>query len=193
MTTIVGVQTPTYAVLGADTQITYGERAFRGDGQAKIINKNGVLIGIAGDAYAGQILSYLWSPPAPKSIRDIDNFVASQVVPSMRSILSNNGYDPDKDRGNEGGIDILLAVEGRLYQLANDLTYFRDKDGFYAIGSGGDIALGFLYAKKSSLEGSDTVINRTVRSAIAASSHFDINTGGAVDILISRPKEKAKK
>jgi ATP-dependent protease HslVU (ClpYQ) peptidase subunit len=190
VTTIVGIQTATYAILGSDTQITYGERAFCGDGQNKILNRNGIIFGVAGDAYAGQILSHLWSAPTLKSTKDLDGFVASVIVPSMRSVLSNNGYDPDKERGNDGGIDILLAISGRLYQLASDLTYFRDKNGFHAIGTGGDFSLGYLYSKKNVLEGTETTVAKTIRSAIQAASHFDINTGGGVDILYSRPKVK---
>jgi ATP-dependent protease HslVU (ClpYQ) peptidase subunit len=192
MTTIIAIQGDGYAIMGADTQVTYGERAFRGDGQNKIKEKNGLIFGTAGDAYPGQILNFLWIPPINKMNKDPDSFIAEVVIPSMKSILNSNGYDPDKERSADSGVDILLAYEGRVYQLASDFTYLRDKEGLYAIGSGGDYALGYLYAKRESMFSTELVLNRTLRAAIQTSMHFDLNTGGTIDTLMSRNSKLVK-
>ena len=165
MTTIIGVQHQWGVEMAADSQITWGDRPMNAFGVNKIINRNGYLIGAAGESRITDFICYEWKPLKPPQSGDMYVFVASRLTPQLRKALTDANIE---FKGAE--FTILLAVKGQLFIISSDLTVVRDEDGLYGIGTGGDYALGALHA------------GATVEQAVMIAMRLDINTGGVVQI-----------
>lgn len=190
MTTIVGVQGRDWAVLAGDNQTTYGEVAFKGTSKGKIKTFGTLAIGTSGDGIACQILMNLWKPQTKPSYKDPDLYLAEVLIPSMKAVLDNNGYEADKEHKKEdGGVDTLLVVGTKLYLLASDFTFMTDKRGIYGVGSGSSYAMGYLWSRRDEVIKTQRLAQTLARKAVHAAMEFDINTGGEVDVvLLSKPK-----
>lgn len=165
MTTIIGVQHQWGVEMAADSQVNWGERPVYAFGVDKIINRDGYLIATAGDGRISEIVMYTWKPPRPTFTSDGYNFMVTKVVPSLRKALIDNGWE----KGNDN-FDIIIAAKGQVFAITSDFSVVRDEEGFYGIGTGGDYAVGALYA------------GAQVEDAVMIGIKLDINSGGAVQI-----------
>ena len=147
MTTIVGVVKNGHVILGADSLVTSGVRKHIHSKMPKIINNNGYLIGGAGDVEACDILMYMWIPPVPTIAqrKNLYKYMITEIVPSMREALEENGYKPDTS-DKEAGFETLIAFDGELFSIGDDFSVLMDETGIYGVGSGSPFALGALHA-----------------------------------------------
>ncbi len=84
MTTLCAVQTPDYAVLAADSQITEDNLRTISITTPKIVSVGKYLLGITGDTRPGDILTYNWKPPAYRG-GDPIRFMGRSVIPLIES------------------------------------------------------------------------------------------------------------
>jgi ATP-dependent protease HslVU (ClpYQ) peptidase subunit len=145
MTTIVGIVKNGHVIMGADSLVTAGNSKFSHPQMLKIINNNGYLIGGAGDVTACDIFMYMWIPPMPNALqrKNIYKFMITNVVPSMREALEENGYKVDPS-DKESGFEMLLALDGEIFQIGDDFSVLMDKTGIYGVGSGSPWAVAAL-------------------------------------------------
>ena len=158
MTTIIGIQYPDKVLMIADSRVTDDSgRIYSHPQMKKIIDKNGYLIGGAGEVAPCDIAMHLWTPPKPTS-KDKENvyeFVIKKVMPSLRKALVDNGYNFDEptDRSKDGlRFQLLIAVAGELFDISDDLSVCISGDGLYGVGSGAPYALGALKVKAKPLK-----------------------------------------
>jgi ATP-dependent protease HslVU (ClpYQ) peptidase subunit len=186
VTTIVGIQGDGWSVLASDSMINSGSQPFFAKGMEKLFERSDYLLGIAGDAVAIDILKCLWKPPRSAKPTDLDYYLTTKVIPSLRASCSLNGYDLQKDKKDDpdAGFELLLSLKGRIWQISSDdFGWLRDRRGLYAIGSGGQIALGVLAALDTR---SVTSALKAARKAIEVACNYDINTGGEVQVLTQK-------
>lgn len=167
MTTIVALQGGTVATIGAESYTTYGDRPFFHKDVKKIIRSGKWLIAAAGDANACDLITNVWKPPTPRGNKAMHEFVATNVIKSLRKMLAENGY---QQQPKDDGFDLLLAINGEVFQITNDFTLLRTATGIYGIGSGADYAVGALMAGAS------------VEEAMKIAIKLDINSGGPIQI-----------
>lgn len=182
MTTIVGIEGNGWAVMAADSQITDDNLKIISTDTPKLIKFKDIIIGLRGDARPGDIIAYNWKPP--KISGDIQTWVVGKMIPSMIKSLDKFGYDW---KNNEAEFNFLVCVKGKIFDIGSDMSISRSNYKIHAIGSGGNIALGYLYAKYdeiSLLKGSQAVAEK----AIEASSLFDIHTSGPIQIEVWKNK-----
>jgi ATP-dependent protease HslVU (ClpYQ) peptidase subunit len=146
MTTIVGVVKNGHVIMGADSLVTAGTNKHIHPQMAKIINNNGYLLGGAGDVAACDIFMHLWIPPMPNASqrKNLYKYMITDVVPSMKEALEENGYKIDKE-DKDSGFEILLAVDGELFNISDDFSVLMDQTGIYGVGSGAPFAMGALH------------------------------------------------
>jgi len=146
MTTIVGLVKNGHVIMGADSLVTAGSRKYVHPGMPKIVSNNGYLIGGAGDVAPCDILMYIWVPPVPTVTqrKNLYKFMITDVVPSMKECLDEEGYKPDPS-DKEAGFDLLIAFDGEIFNIDSDFCVLMDETGIYAIGSGAHFALGSLH------------------------------------------------
>jgi hypothetical protein len=64
---------------------------------------------------------------------------------AARTCFREGGFARKKDEQEEGG-HFLVGVRGRLFEIESDYQVGESLDGYAAIGSGDDVALGALFA-----------------------------------------------
>ena len=181
MTTITGVQLIDYAVLVADSQITEDNLVTLAVTTPKIIEVGKFLIGISGDTRPGDILSYNWKPPIYRG-EDPVQFMGKKVIPSISQAFTDNNYDYNKE-SKDGGFDYLIAFNGNIFRIACDLSFFQADHGAYGIGSGGQLALGYLYSViKPDMD--LAYAKRHARRAVEIASVLDANTGKPLQLVV---------
>lgn len=92
-----------------------------------------------------------------------DAWLIDSFVPMLRRLFGKEGFLAKKDEREEGG-EMLVALAARLFVVQSDFSVLEPLDGYTAIGSGADVALGALYANR----GSPAI---RVQKAVAAAAH----------------------
>ncbi len=151
MTTIIGIQHNKGCILVADSLITDDTgRKYSHPDMKKLVERGQFIIGGSGDWTICNIVQHHWTPPTPtaKDRQDLYHFMVKRVVPSLRQCLIEHGYNFDDNNGKKEGesFHFLLAVNGIIFDVDQELSVTMNSDGVYAVGSGGDFALGALYA-----------------------------------------------
>jgi ATP-dependent protease HslVU (ClpYQ) peptidase subunit len=151
MTTIVGVQYDGFCELVADSLVSDDSgRTWVHPDMTKINRRGSFLIAGSGEVAPCDIAQHIWKPPVPdeKDKRNIYHFMITKAMPSLRECLKSNGYDFDAgdDKDTSSRFQFLMAVNGELFDIGDDLSVMRSADGYYGVGSGAQIALGALHA-----------------------------------------------
>jgi len=194
VTTIVGVQGPSWAVVGSDSRVTedYGRTYTIARGGSKVTRNRKYLLGAAGDMRALNILAYSFRPPDPQLYVDsrLDRFITSDFVPALRDCFEKQGYTQHRPESGpaESGAQVLCVVNGSIYIIGEDYSWVRDVVGLYGMGTGGDFAVGVLHALLP--EGTKDVdkAKAAVRTALAVASKLDSGSGPPFNLMLqNRP------
>lgn len=142
MTTVIGIQGPTWAVVGADTRVIDNERIFAlPSGAGKIIRNSDYIVALAGDFAPAQIFAHqvkFPKPPAYTTVDALDKFITQKFLPTIKLAYTEAGYLPT----GEEGAELIVALHGTIYNIGTDSTWARDKRGIYGIGTGSAYAIG---------------------------------------------------
>ena len=184
MTAIVGIQLKNAAVLAADSRITSDDKPYTAKGIRKVITKGEYIYAFAGDDQAASIAEYLWVPPKVSRTMDADKFMMSKVLPSLRKAMIDNGYEPEA-ADKDAGFDALIAFNGIIYEISHYYSFSRDDGGFYAIGGGGNLALGAvaMVAPKTIKDAEEVAIK-----AIQISANYNTTVGGETQVTVQRSR-----
>ena len=197
MTTIIGIQGKGWGLIAADSLIVGGDQKFIASGMDKVVEKGEYVLAFAGDAIAGDIALHSWNAPKiPRGV-NLDKFMMTDLLPSLKQAYADYGYDPspksaDNDPKDGAGFDALICLRGKIYQIDNDFTWVRDDRGIYGVGSGSSYALGALARATLSPTNTRTAANEA-RKSIEISISFDINSGGKVKVITQREKQMSVK
>jgi ATP-dependent protease HslVU (ClpYQ) peptidase subunit len=181
MTTIVGLVKGANLTIGADSQVTDGDRKNNHTKMEKITKNNGYLIAGSGDSTPCDILQHIFVPPVPNANekKDLYKFMITKFVPAMREALEENGYKPTP--GDDSGFSMLIAYDGEMFDIGDDFSVLLNSDGIYGVGNGSKFAIGALYAGAS------------VEKALEIAATNDIYTSGPFQIVRQQKKAQTKK
>jgi ATP-dependent protease HslVU (ClpYQ) peptidase subunit len=192
MTTIIAVQGPGWAVVGSDSRITDEGRIYTmSKGYGKIVANDEYLFGAAGDMRAINILEHTFTPPDASGLygRELDAFITNDFVPALRKCFEDHGYadrtlGPETKEAASQGSMILVVVNGTIYELGEDYAWVKDATGLYGMGTGGDYAIGALYAYLPA-KGKLTVdtAKEIVKESLAIGAKLDSGSGGPFTVL----------
>jgi ATP-dependent protease HslVU (ClpYQ) peptidase subunit len=164
MTTIVGIQKKDRAIIAVDSRVTDDDgRIYSHPDMMKYAERGSFLIAGSGEVLPCDIVQNMWTPPrlllADKA--NIYKFMITKVMPSIREVLTKNGYNFDEAHDKKEGerFHFLIACNGELFDVDQELSVTRDARGYYAIGSGGPYALGALYMGASPLNALEVAAN----------------------------------
>ena len=151
MTTILGIEHEDSCTLIADNRVTDdGGRIYTHPVMKKLSQVGEFIIGGSGEVSPCDIAQHLWKPPTvtSKDRQDIYHFMISKAMPSLRECLKANGYNFDEDQEKNSGsrFQFLIAVNGELFDIDQDLAVMKSSNGLYGVGSGAAYALGALSA-----------------------------------------------
>ena len=121
----------------------------------------------------GQILQYNWTPPkytATKTNSGLDKFMRTKFIDSVKDAFRAGGYGSQvSGQEDEGGI-FIVGVCGRLFTIDEDFHVGENVVNYMAEGSGGQIALGALYATKNQKNP-----RLRLKAALEAASEFNMS------------------
>lgn len=164
-------------IMGADSAGTGGwSRTLRKD--PKVFIKNKMIFGFCGSFRMGQLLQFqLKVPDQPKKMDDFE-YMVREFVEALRKCLKDGGYSKISDNEEEGGT-FLVGYKGRLYRIDADFQVAESLDGYEALGSGEDLALGSLHTTNSLPMNS----RRRIRLALEAAAYFNVACAAPFVIL----------
>lgn len=148
MTTIIGVEYANRCVVLGDSRIVGDSKIYSHPEMVKVVTNGNYLVGVAGDVRALQVVLHTWKPPVllVKEKTDLFKFMVNKVAPSLKQLLTDAGLLDSKSAEKEFEISVIIGLNGNLFEIDSDFAVSRNSDGYYAIGTGGDYALGALYA-----------------------------------------------
>lgn len=194
MTTLVGIAGKDFVVMAADSAIVDNNRREISVQTPKIYEVNDYLIGFAGDVRAGQILHYQWKPPRYKTNIHPIEFMGNKIVPSIRSVLKENGFDLDADRQTSGedklSMSIFISFNAYMFAIDQSFTFNMSERGLFATGSGGDYALGYLYSLRQKNYRTSLLSKVAAERAVEIGCLLDINSSPPIKSEVQYRKVK---
>src|SRR5688572_9977749 len=184
MTTIAVVRKNGYAAIAADTMTKWGsgkETASYIVNNAKIFRVGESYLGVTGNATFQTILRDYFARPRvyAKFESPIEIFKTWQKLHSVLKqdyyLVAGHGED---DAIESSRMDVLIANARGIFGVAAHRTV-QEFSKFYAFGSGGDIALGVMYAMYDDPKKNAQDI---ARAAIEGAAEFDDSTGVPVTL-----------
>jgi ATP-dependent protease HslVU (ClpYQ) peptidase subunit len=188
MTCIVGLEHDGKVYIGGDSagsdgytlQIRADLKVFTKDGYTEDYAPVPWVMGFTSSFRMGQLLRYkLELPKIPKSAGDdLEGFMVTSFVDSVRTALRDGGWLRKAEERERGGT-FLVGVREQLFFIYDDLQVGRVVDGYAAVGCGDHLALGSLYATKSTPEPPTS----RILSALHAASHHSAGVQGPFAVV----------
>ena len=182
MTTIAVARKNGYAAIAADTMTKWGTGKETADyivNHAKIFQVGNTYLGVTGNATFQAILRDYFSRPRvyARFETPLEIFKTWQ---KLHAVLKQDYYlvagHGDEDAIESSRMDVLIANSRGIFGVAAHRTV-QEFSKFYAFGSGGDIAMGVLYA---TFNDPGRTAEEIVRFAIEGAAEFDDSTGAPV-------------
>ena len=151
MTTIIGIQHDGSCTLIADNRVTDDSgRIYTHPEMEKLTEIGPFIIGGSGEVSPCDIAQHLWKPPSLTAAdrKNVYHFMISKAMPSLRESLKANGYNFDESHDKDSGarFQFLIACNGEIFDVDQDLAVMKSSDGIYGVGSGSPYAIGALHA-----------------------------------------------
>lgn len=144
MTAIVGLVHDDRVLIGGDSAGVGGWTVtHRRD--CKVFVTGPYVLGFTTSYRMGQILRWRWEPPKPKPTENLDRFMCTTWIDSVREALKDGGW-AKKDSEQEKGGEFLVGIRGHLFSVDDDYQVGEQADGYDAVGSGATLSLGAFAA-----------------------------------------------
>jgi ATP-dependent protease HslVU (ClpYQ) peptidase subunit len=143
MTCIVAVATGRAVWMGGDSAYTVSDDVIR-LGPPKVTRRGPLVVGAAGSLRCANILHYDFTAPKRRRANPL-RYVACEVAAEFRRRLGASEGKDQLDGHSEWDGRALVGYVGRLFLLDSCFGVTELVDGYGAIGSGGEVALGSLY------------------------------------------------
>ena len=191
MTTILGIQAETFALICVDSRISsfdssgsaYQVNTLK-EGSGKVAVNGKYLLGAAGDVRAINILHHVFQPPIPAvnlKGKKLDQFFTAKFIPSLGQCFENEGYaipdKEDKEHMAEQASQILVVIHGSIYVVDGDYSWTSDSSGLYALGTGSSYALGALQALQGPSIATSQQAKKIALKAMTIAAKYDPYTG----------------
>lgn len=180
MTTLAAIQGDGWAVIGADSQATDDSGNLMKVVSGKIFHNGPALIGAAGSVRGINILQFGWKAPS-RTVKSTDQYVTRSFIPAMRKAFIEAGFDmkADSDVATNDN-ELIIAVGGVLYAIADDYSWERCQSGIYTAGSGGKYAHGALIVQAAHRASTPEQAEKFLHRAISAAISVDAFSGGEI-------------
>jgi len=176
MTAIVAIKHAGIVYMGGDSAGTT-DVAARVRVDPKVHKVGSTLIGYSGSFRSGQLLAHALAFPARPAKMSVEKFMVTLVADAVRTCLQT-GF---QDKTETVGPQLLIGYQGRIFNLYEDYQIEEIVEGYNAIGSGADIAIGVLYATAGSKK---TPVER-IECALQAAEKFCNSVRGPFKIIHS--------
>lgn len=172
MTCIVGIEHNGKVLIGGDSAGVAGySLTIRAD-EKVFTTCDTFAFGFTSSFRMGQLLRYKLQPPPFAEGLDLDQFMATSFIDSVRKVLFDGGFIETHDGAIRGGT-FLVGVRGRLYCVGGDFQVGRSAAGYDSVGCGFELALGALHATAAVKSA-----RRRAEAALEAAAQFSAGVAG---------------
>jgi ATP-dependent protease HslVU (ClpYQ) peptidase subunit len=171
VTAIVGLVHGGSVHLGGDSAGVGDHYSLQVRADAKVFATGPYVMGFTSSFRMGQLLR--WALKVPEPDNDLERFMATTFIDAVRDCLREGGW-LSKDSERETGGDFLVGIRGRLFAVQGDFQVAEMADGYAAVGSGYQLALGVLYATRTSRMRPE----RRLEVALEAAERFNAGVRG---------------
>ena len=182
MTTIAVVRKNGYAAIAADTMTKWGSGKETADyivNHGKIFRVGSTYLGVTGNATFQAILRDYFARPKVNAQFDTPLQIF-KTWQKLHAVLKQDYYlvagHGEDDAIESSRMDVLIVNPRGIFGVAAHRTV-QEFSKFYAFGSGGDIAMGVMYATYADPKRS---AEEVARLAIEGAAEFDDSTGAPV-------------
>jgi ATP-dependent protease HslVU (ClpYQ) peptidase subunit len=166
MTCIVGIAEGGEVWMGADSFFLAGGVVY--SGPSKLFRVGDFIIGGAGSWRTSELVGYCAKVQPPESGADIRRYLATDFAKALREAATEYGYMGQTEEGQQSiGYRILIGAQGCLFNFDGVLSHLYIPEGYAAIGSGAEVAMGSLYTTRGSEEGPRWRLERALEAAEA--------------------------
>ena len=156
----------------------------------KVFHKNNYIVGFCMSIRAADIVKEL--NDLPKDIKDTNDFreFRDEV---MRGMIEEGGCEPvgkDNDTMSHP-LELLVISPYGMWHMGSDYQILWIKEGYYAIGSGEEVAMGSLF--NSRVQESEDGLGAVKMAVSSAIKHINSCGGNACILSIDKIKTKPKK
>ena len=143
MTCIVGLVDGGRVWMGGDSA-SMGADSLEIRRDPKVCTRGEYAVGCTDSWRMAQLLRY--APGMPNPTGDLHRFMVMEFVDWMRTVYREAGWLAKETNGEERGGLFLVGVRGHLFTVEADHQVGEPYDRYSAVGTGGPVALGALYA-----------------------------------------------
>ena len=165
MTCIVGLVEKGIVHIGGDSASVSGWTS-RVTRLPKVFRRGPFLIGYTTSFRMGQLLQHSLVVPLQRDTDDM-RFMVTTFVECVRQLLKEKGVAKIESNAESGG-QFLVGYRKHLYSVQSDFQVNEMADGFDAVGSGCEYALGSLAVTR----GMKPVLR--LKQALSVSAHFNM-------------------
>ncbi len=144
MTCVIGLIERGRVYIGADSAAVAGWTR-RKTLLEKVFRRGPFLIGYTTSFRMGQLLEHQLQVPKQGERESDMSFMVNRFIEATRTLLKERGFSK-VESNNESGGQFLVGYRGRLYSVESDFQVGEMSEGFDAVGSGSEFALGAMSA-----------------------------------------------
>lgn len=170
MTCIVGLVHRGSVYIGGDSASVQGWTS-RVTRLPKVFRRGPFLIGYTTSFRMGQLLQFGLEARPQRDDEDDMEFMVTEVAERVRQLLKERGVAKVEANAESGG-QFLIGYRGRLFSVQQDFQVNEMADGYDAVGSGAEYALGAIRALDRSPPQS------RLKRALEISAHFNMGVSG---------------
>lgn len=186
MSCVVAIKEKGVVHMGADSAAVSGWNRYTRKDQ-KVFKKGDFLFGFTESFRLIQVLQYSFDPPKISRIGNIHQYLCTDFIAEVRTCLHAAGYTAEvKD---DKYPVCLVATQGRIFHIMNDLSVGERGSDFDAVGSGATSAIGSLYtSSKGSLSAKERLL-----LALESAAYQDMGVAPPFKLLSLPNLEKRRK
>lgn len=147
MTCVVGLVDKKTVYIGADSASVSGWTS-RITRLPKVFRRGPFLIGYTTSFRMGQLLEHALEVPLQGAETNDRRYMVTVFAETVRALLKERGVAKIEANTESGG-QFLVGYRGHLYSVQSDFQVNEMADGFDAVGSGAEYALGALAALRT--------------------------------------------
>jgi ATP-dependent protease HslVU (ClpYQ) peptidase subunit len=170
MTCVIGLVQAGKVYIGVDSAAVAGWTR-RQSLQKKVFRRGPFLIGYTTSFRMGQLLEHHLDVPRQRDNQTDMTYMVTEFVEAARKLFKEKGFSKVESNSESGG-QFLIGYKGELYSIEKDFQVGHIADGFDAVGSGSDFALGAMKALHR------TPAARRIRRALEIAAHFSMGVCG---------------
>ncbi len=144
MTCVIGIIDKDRVYIGADSAAVAGWTRRR-TLLHKVFRRGPFLIGYTTSFRMGQLLEHQLQVPKQDDRESNMSFMVNKFIEATRALLKERGFSKVESNSESGG-QFMVGYRGCLYSVESDFQVGEMADGFDAIGSGSEFALGAMRA-----------------------------------------------